>query len=97
MDWTGDVCVFDKDIGAWRMLGKAIRFKRRNTKTHNCAFLPMDMLMMFLHAPSENRQLEYRMMCRLLKVLSTGQEKCLYAYMPFPILQAIIHGIQVRG
>lgn len=94
MDWAQDMCVFEKETETWRMTKGEIKFKRRNTKSHNCAFLPMDMMLMFLHAPSEHRQLEYRMMCRLLKVLSLGNEKCLYAHMPFPILQAIIHGIQ---
>lgn len=95
MDWALQVCTYDEGLDQWVMIGNKIKFKRRNTKSNQCAFLPMDMMMMFLHAPSENRQLEYRMMCRLLKLLSLGPNKCLYAQMPFPILQAVIHGIQV--
>lgn len=94
MDWALNLCAFDSEVNEWRMLGKPIQFKRRKTKKEACSFLPMDMLIMFLHAPSEERQLEYRMMCRLLKVLGAGADGCLYAQMPFPILQSVIHGIQ---
>jgi hypothetical protein len=101
MDWALEICMYDEDRRQWKLIGKRIRFKRRNTKHHVCAYLPMDLLFLFLHAPSENRQLEYRMMCRLLKLLSKGSTQqpglvnaCLYAHMPFPVLQAVIHGIQ---
>jgi hypothetical protein len=72
MDWALEICMYDEDRRQWKLIGKRIRFKRRNTKHHVCAYLPMDLLFLFLHAPSENRQLEYRMMCRLLKLLSKG-------------------------
>jgi hypothetical protein len=101
MDWASETCVYEESTKTWRMISNCIRFKRRNTKLHMCAFLPMDLLILFLHAPSESRQLEYRMMCRLLKLLAmpsgnTLQTKhCLYSEIPSPILQAVIHGVKV--
>jgi hypothetical protein len=105
LDWALEVCWYNEECHRWCMNGKKLKFKRRVSKNADiCAFLPMDLLLLFLHAPSEQRQLEYRMMCRLLTVLSKtdvhiatlggAPATCLYAHMPFPILQAVIHNIQ---
>jgi len=100
MDWAKNICVYDESNGIWRMVSSHIKFKRRGTKLQFCAYLPMDLLIMFLHAPSENRQLEYRMMKRLLRLLALPAEAgsqcspCLYSGMPFHILRAVIHCVR---
>jgi hypothetical protein len=63
----------------------------RGIKHH---FLPMDAVFLFVHAPSEEYQTEYRMMCRLLSVLVEGRS--IYHMHSSTVLQSLLHRIETK-
>lgn len=95
MTWAGGLARLhpneDNTAMVWSVKdGK--KMGRRVMKHIRHHFLPMDALFLFLHAPSEEYQSEYRMLCRLLLLLVEGRS--IYHRHSSTVLQSILHKIE---